>query len=89
MFAPVFAGLVLAVWFGGIGPGVLALVVSVPLSRFLLLEPLYSFGTRNTAGWIVFVATGAVIVALGGSLHRGRRGETEARRTAERADRSR
>jgi len=83
VFAPVFAGLVLTVWFGGVGPGLLALVLSVPLSRFLLLEPLYSFDIHDdTVRWIVFIVTGAVIVAFGGSLHRGRRGENEARAVA-------
>ena len=88
VFAPVFAGLVFAVWFGGVGPGVLALVLAIPLSRFLLLRPFYSFALRdNTGGWVVFVVTGAVIVALGGSLHRGRRREREARRATDRESR--
>jgi hypothetical protein len=85
VFAPLFAGLAICVWFGGTGPAILALVVAVPLSRFLLVEPLYSFEIgHGRLGWIVFVITGGVIVALGASLHRGRAREMEARRAAER-----
>ena len=85
VFAPLFAGLAICVWFGGTGPGLLALVMAVPLSRFLLVEPRYSFEIgRGRLGWIVFAVTGGVIVALGASLHRGRVRETEARRAAER-----
>jgi hypothetical protein len=85
VFAPLFAGLAICVWFGGTGPGLLALVLAIPLSRFLLVEPLYSFEiARGRLAWFVFAITGAVIVALGASLHRGRRREAEARRAAER-----
>jgi Stage II sporulation protein E (SpoIIE)/GAF domain/Domain of unknown function (DUF4118) len=88
VFAPIFAGLALSVWFGGVGPGVLALLLSIPLTRFFLLSPLYSFDIQNqTTGWIVFALTAGVIVALGASLHRGRQAEADARRTAERESR--
>ncbi len=85
VFAPLFAGLAICVWFGGTGPALLALVLAVPLSRFLLVEPRYSLKTADDPlAWIVFALTGGVIVALGASLHRGRRGEMDARRAAER-----
>lgn len=85
VFAPLFAGLAICVWFGGTGPGLLALVLAVPLSRFLLVDPLYSFEiARSPLAWFVFAITGGVIVALGASLHRGRRREAEARWAAER-----
>src|SRR5512135_1234860 len=74
VFAPLFAGLAVSVWLGGTGPGLVALVLAVPLSRFLLVEPLYSFDiAHGRLGWIVFAVTGGVIVALGASLQRGRR----------------
>ena len=85
VFAPLFAGLAICVWFGRTGPALLALVLAVPLSRFLLVEPRYSFKTaHDPLAWIVFAITGGVIVALGASLHRGRHREMDARRTAER-----
>jgi hypothetical protein len=85
LFAPLFAGLAICVWFGGTGPALLALVLAVPLSRFLLVEPRYSLKTADDPlAWIVFAITGGVIVALGASLHRERHREMEARRAAER-----
>jgi hypothetical protein len=85
VFDPLFAGLAICVWFGGTGPGLLALGLAIPLSRFLLVAPLYSFAIAgNGLAWIVFAITGGVIVALGASLHRGHHRELEARRGAER-----
>jgi hypothetical protein len=85
VYAPLFAGLAVCVWLGGTGPALLALVLAVPLSRYLLVEPLYSFDVGHDAfAWVVFAITGGVIVALGASLHQGRVREAAARHAVER-----
>jgi PAS domain S-box-containing protein len=70
-----------AAWFGGLGPGLLATALSALLSWYFFLSPQYSFAI-NTFGQglrlIVFVVEGVVISALVEAMH-------SARRRAERA----
>jgi serine phosphatase RsbU (regulator of sigma subunit) len=87
VFAPLFAALALAVWLGGVGPGVLALVVALLLSRYLLLEPLYSLSVHSEdwARWSAFLVSASLVVAVGAALHRERLREAQARRAEDAA----
>jgi PAS domain S-box-containing protein len=76
-----FIAVMVASWFGGLGPGLLATTLSALLSWYFLLSPQYSFAI-DTFGQglriIVFVLEGVVISSLVEALY-------SARRRAERA----
>ncbi|HEU4494733.1 MAG TPA: GAF domain-containing protein [Rubrobacteraceae bacterium] len=82
-FMAFFAAVVVAAWFGGLGPGLLATGLSALLSWYFFLSPQYSFDLRGFGPGlrlIVFVAEGAIIGLLAGSMHSSRReAETRAR----------
>jgi PAS domain S-box-containing protein len=71
-----FAAVMVASWFGGLGPGLLATALSALLSWYFFLSPQYSFainafgqGFRLT----VFVLEGVVISSLVEAMHSARR----------------
>src|SRR5262245_22765781 len=63
----VFAVLV-ASWFGGLGPGLLATVLSVLIGDYLFLEPRYSIfyysDQYNLNRFVFFVITGTIVSLL-------------------------
>ncbi|MDB5291782.1 MAG: signal transduction histidine kinase [Phycisphaerales bacterium] len=68
-----FAAIMFAAWYGGLAPGLFATVVSAFVSDYLFLSPLYTFNLRSWTDWMrlsQFLAEGALISAMGGSLHR-------------------
>jgi K+-sensing histidine kinase KdpD len=82
-FMAFFAAVMVAAWFGGLGPGLLATGLSVLLSWYFFLSPRYSFdleGFGQGLRLIVFVVEGAIIGLLAESMHSSRReAETRAR----------
>jgi hypothetical protein len=79
-FMVFFAAVIVAAWFGGLGPGLLATALSTLLSWFFFLSPQYSleigsFGQGLRV--IVFALEGAVISLLVGAMHSARQ-EAEA-----------
>jgi signal transduction histidine kinase len=52
-----------ATWYGGVGPSVLAVVVSVACFDYFFTEPLYSFAiyTRDLPYFFIFVAWAAIV----------------------------
>jgi PAS domain S-box-containing protein len=82
-FMAFFAAVMVAAWFGGLGPGLLATGLSVLLSWYFFLSPQYSFdlgGFGQGLRLIVFVVEGAIIGSLAESMHSSRReAETRAR----------
>jgi len=76
-----FAAVMVASWFGGLGPGLLATALSALLSWYFFLSPQYSFATNSFGQGLrltVFVLEGVVISSLVEALY-------SARRRAERA----
>jgi PAS domain S-box-containing protein len=63
-----FLGAVMvAAWFGGWGPGVLALVVAVALADYFFLPPIYSFGIAapsHQVGLVLFILEAILIIWL-------------------------
>jgi signal transduction histidine kinase len=85
--APVFlffvAAVAMSAWYGGRGPGVLATVLSVLLSKYAFKEPVGSLGiTRpeDLLPFVVFVVVAAVIIVTIEALLRAR-GLAESRAT--------
>jgi serine phosphatase RsbU (regulator of sigma subunit) len=73
--SPLYASVAIAVWAGGLGPGIAALVLCTWLSPLVLLHPLYDLnatGRHDLARWLLFVAVGGLIVAVGHALDRRR-----------------
>ena len=79
-FMAFFAAVIVAAWFGGLGPGLLATALSTLLSWYFFLSPQYSFAITTFGQGlrlVVFALEGAVISLLVGAMHSARR-EAEA-----------
>lgn len=66
-----FAAVMFAAWYGGLASGLLATIASAFVSDYFFLSPVYDFSIRSPSDWmrlIQFVAEGALISVLGGSL---------------------
>lgn len=72
-----------ACWYGGVGPSVLAVVLSVASYDYFLSEPLYTIGllSKNFPRFLVFTAWG---LTFAGFVAARRRIETELRHTSDR-----
>jgi K+-sensing histidine kinase KdpD len=56
--------LVVSAWFGGLGPGLLATLFSVPASEYFLMKPNFSLFSMDTADWerlTLFLATSGLV----------------------------
>jgi PAS domain S-box-containing protein len=74
---PLFLGAVIvAAWFGGIAPAVVAGLAGYLVADYFFVEPRGLFAPRNAvemAGLGVYVLSSALIVGLGGAMHAARR----------------
>jgi PAS domain S-box-containing protein len=71
-----FAAVMVAAWFGGLGAGLLATVLSALLSNYFFLVPQYTMQSAMPAQGLrlaAFVLEGVLISALVGGLHSARR----------------
>ncbi|MDB5291498.1 MAG: Chemotaxis protein methyltransferase CheR [Phycisphaerales bacterium] len=86
-----FAVVMFAAWYGGLGPGLLATVVSAFVSDYLFLPPIYAFNLHSWSDWMrlsQFLVEGTLISVLGGSLHRAYAGASAEKERAEAANRA-
>ena len=70
-----FPAVMLAAWFGGLGPGILATVLSLLLVFYSIIPPFGSLKPANSAdavGGVLFVAVSSFIVVLNEALRRSR-----------------
>lgn len=84
----------LAAWFGGIGPGLLALCLSAAAADFFIVEPGVFFNFQGPASAVVyaaFIAEWLIFTVLADRVYRGMRLDraqrAEAQRSAKQADR--
>jgi PAS domain S-box-containing protein len=66
----------LCAWHGGLGPGVLATVVSLLAADFFLMAPQFTFGPKAAADWAgmgMFLMLGIALSYLVESIHRAKR----------------
>jgi len=71
--SPFYGSVVVAVWFGGLGPGLVALGLALAASAIVLWHPVFDLNATNgheLARWLIFGCLGALIVAFGNELHR-------------------
>lgn len=67
-FLTFFLAILLAAWQGGLGPGLLASVLSMLAADFFLIEPLYGFNPSAAYSWIslgIFVVETVSITIVG------------------------
>lgn len=86
-----FAVVMFAAWYGGLGPGLIVTVIAAFVSDYLFLSPRHTFSLRAWPDWlrlIQFMAEGALISALGGSLHRAQARANAEKERAEAANRA-
>jgi PAS domain S-box-containing protein len=75
-FIPIFGAVIFAAWFGGLGPGLLAVALSTLASSYYFLAPQYSLQIVSATQGMrlsVFVLEGILISALGEMMHSARR----------------
>ena len=74
-FVLMFLAVAVAGWYGGLGPGLLATILSAALALWLFLDPAYTLQTLPFS-YVVFTALfiigGTVISVLSESMHRAR-----------------
>ncbi|HEX6861511.1 MAG TPA: DUF4118 domain-containing protein, partial [Thermoanaerobaculia bacterium] len=71
-----FPAVIVAGWFGGLGPALLATGLSGIAAQFFLMEPFFSFRLVSRTEWLrlaLFVGIGIFISLLVEELHRSRR----------------
>ncbi len=67
-FATLFLPIALSAFYGGLGPGIVSVLITVTLTDYFLIPPLYTLGfpdTRSVVGTLMFAVSGLVISALG------------------------
>ncbi len=72
-FLTFYPAVAVAALYGGLGPGLLATVVSAALADYFWMEPVGQFGITNTAdvmSMVVFLASGALISYLAEATYR-------------------
>src|SRR5947209_10127559 len=75
-FLTFIPAMVLSAWAGGFWPGLLTTVLGAAIVQYFWLPPSYSFKIGSLAdvvGLLFFIGIGALISALSGTMHRGRR----------------
>jgi PAS domain S-box-containing protein len=80
-FATLYPALVLAAWYGGLGPALVSLAGGALGAWFVLIAPVGSFAIGAPAdrvALVVFLVTGLVVAFLGHAIHAGRRRADEA-----------
>jgi PAS domain S-box-containing protein len=67
-FATLFLPIALSAFFGGLGPGIVSVLITVSLTDYFLIPPRYTIGFTNTnavVGTLMFAISGLIISALG------------------------
>ncbi len=70
-FPPFLAAVMVATWFGGLGPGLAAVVGSTLATWYVFLPPRFSFAVEDAATavrLILFAASATLIAGLGSAL---------------------
>ena len=81
-FTVYYAAIMVTVWYGGVGPSILAIISGALVASYLFVEPRGSFLIRDLehqVGLVLYVFIGIVVTMLTESLRRGRN-RTEAAR---------
>lgn len=88
MYTPLLLATTVSVWYGGLGPGLLSVVVGWPAAAFFLARPRVAFEiapASEVVRWLVPFAATLVILWAGAALRRQGRRAGERAATAERS----
>ena len=88
LFLTFYGAVMVSAWYGGLGPGLMALALSAAASDFLWMGKPYALDKPSLSdgiGLIGFAVVGLLVVSLNEALHRARR-RIEASATAFRAN---
>ena len=72
-FASLFVPIALSAFYGGLGPGLVAVLITVGLADYLLIPPLYTFGLgdrKTVVGTFLFSLSGLLMAVLGEASRR-------------------
>jgi PAS domain S-box-containing protein len=77
IFSIYFAAIVVASWYGGLWPGVLAIVLSCISAKWFFISPIHSLhlSLEDTGAWIgilTFAVIGLILAGFSEALHRSR-----------------
>jgi PAS domain S-box-containing protein len=67
-FATLFIPIALSAFYGGLGPGIVSVLITMALADYFLIPPLYTFGfpdTKAVVATLLFSVSGLIISALG------------------------
>ena len=67
-YATLFLPIALSAFYGGLGPGIVSVLITVTLADYFLIPPLYTLGLPDTnavVGTLMFAVSGLIISALG------------------------
>lgn len=82
-FISLFLAVGFAAWYGGRGPGLLALAVSIVAAAFIILPPRYSSAIESSAfqvGLVVYVVVALALIAMFEVLRKAQRLSEDQRR---------
>ncbi|HEU0336251.1 MAG TPA: GAF domain-containing protein [Gaiellaceae bacterium] len=88
IFSPILAAAAVAVWYGGLGPGVVSVAIGWAAGLAVLSEPWFSFSVddrEQTLGWIVALLSALIVVGVATAM---RRGQERAATVADETERS-
>lgn len=88
-FLLVFAAIMLAAWYGGLGPGLVATALAALITDYFFLHPQYSFSgpSLEAVPLLVFLLEGALVSTLTTALHSAKgRAEASTREALERQE---
>ncbi len=87
-YTPLLGAVAISVWFGGLGPGLLAIAIGWSSALFLVAEPRYGFSVSSreeAARWAIALLVALVITWVAWVMQRGRERATTAAGEAEQA----
>jgi PAS domain S-box-containing protein len=87
--SPFLLAVIFCAWYGGLGPGLLSVVISVLLTNFIFIKPYFAFWfpkQPNLVRLLIFAAVGAFISVMNELMHRERRRAEINLESAERAE---
>ena len=87
-YAPLLGAVVVAVWYGGLGPGLVSIALGWAFSYWALVRPRFSLDVASTdefVRWLVPLVVALLIVSISWAMQRGLRRATRRARRAERS----
>jgi GAF domain-containing protein/anti-sigma regulatory factor (Ser/Thr protein kinase) len=74
IFAPILAAAALAVWYGGLGPGLVSVALGWAVALLVLSQSWFAFSATDqeqTLGWLVALLSALVVVGVATAMRRG------------------